>query len=91
MVLVPCQLLSLPTADTSLVTEQLQAAVDSSPYLSLQKYELLTGHQWHVQALDILSSVLFNGLTASTISRKKKKIPALPGALSHLFLPADTM
>ena len=61
MVLVPCQLLSLPTADTSLVTEQLQTTVDSSPYLSLQKYEFLTGHQWHIQALDILSSVLFNG------------------------------
>lgn len=30
-------------------------------------------------------------LTASSITRgEKKKIPAFPGALSHVFLPADT-
>ena len=29
-------------------------------------------------------------LTASFITGEKKKIPALPGALSHVFLPADT-
>ena len=56
MFLIPCQHLSFTTADTSLVTEQLQTAADMSQNLGLQKYEFLLGHQWYNQALDILSS-----------------------------------
>ena len=82
--------LSVATADTSLVTEQLQTAAHSSQHLSLQTEELLTGHQCHTQALDIYCPQFYSmALTASSITRKKK-LPALPGALPHVFLPADT-
>lgn len=67
--------LSLATADSGLVTEQLQTAARSSQHLSLQTQELLTGHQWRTQALDILSSVLFDGFD-SLIHYWEKKNPS---------------
>lgn len=70
--------LSLATADSGLVTEQLQTAARSSQHLSLQTQELLTGHQWRTQALDILSSVLFDGFDSLIHYWEKKK--------SQLFL-----